>query len=418
MGLNFTEAEAAALLKSMGIDLVKDAENLEHVDRDIEFEILSRVKPGEGTILRSGIEKGEDGEDIYILSGVASSTIKDRHGDTILPSALIDMERAANSNLTMFLNHSYDVPEDVAGSVRKASISSTGVDESGAPVYDLDYEFKVNRVNKRAEETFKAIKGGTKLGLSIGARIPEGGAVRNKKTGALLIAHVDLLETSVVGVPANPKSWVEAINKAYKNPVTKLFPGITLETHEVPDAEDVVASTTPDPTPEPEPTPDPAPEPVEASAEPDIAESTAPSQDAPESTPGDDGADASTDVAAAAATPEAPVDLSKASTPELVELLVQSQTSISQLAKQLLETNAKLQAAEQRAATAERERDNIAAVAKDHFADVAQIIHRLGSLPVGQRASFKRIQKDFEDGLDSASDIYGEEIVALLRSKT
>lgn len=417
------------ILKQLGVDLVGDADDLDQIDEGTEkFKLYARdhVQLSDGTWvgakLAAVIEKADTAEEEWLLNGIASSTIKDRHGDVMLPSALIDMERAANDALTMFLNHKYEVPEDVAGTVKSAKIVSFGVEkETGAPIYDLDYQFRLNRRNERAKDSFLSIKDGTKLGLSIGARIPEGGAIRNKKTGKLLIAHVDLLETSIVGVPANPRSWVEQATKSINEAIEKrkVFALGELKVAQVDNAKTVIDAA------------------VEAARE-DISKvgvtegdvaafaeisdtltaSTAPSQDAPESTPGDDGQTASTDVSAAATSPEVPADIAKASSPELVALLLQSQESISELAKRVTDLSENLRKAEQRAADAERERDTVVKVAKDLAADTAQIIHRLGSLPVGQRASFKRIQQDFNDGLDSATDIYGPEIVAMLRSKT
>jgi len=139
------------------------------------------------------------------LHGIASSTIKDRHGDTMTESALMDMERSANNNLTIFLNHSYMVPEDVAGSVERAVLRSHPQDAS---VHDLTLDIAINESNPRAVSAWEAIQSGTQLGLSIGAMIPEGG-VKRQKGGSLEINHVELLETSLVGVPANPRSWVE-----------------------------------------------------------------------------------------------------------------------------------------------------------------------------------------------------------------
>ena len=148
--------------------------------------------------------RGEDGRPRF--HGVASSSIKDRHGDTITRSALSEMERSANENMTIFLNHSYEVPEDVAGSVERAVLRNHPTDPD---IQDLVFDIVVNDKNDRAIKTWEAIDAGTKLGLSIGARIPEGGASRSKDTGRYVIDHVDLLETSIVGVPANPRSWDE-----------------------------------------------------------------------------------------------------------------------------------------------------------------------------------------------------------------
>jgi HK97 family phage prohead protease len=148
--------------------------------------------------------KGPDGK--MRFHGVASSSIKDRHGDTITRTALSEMESTANANMTIFLNHSYDVPEDVAGSVETAILRSHPTDPD---IQDLVFDIVVNDTNPRAVKAWEAIDNGTKLGLSIGARIPDGGASRSKDTGRYVIDHVDLLETSIVGVPANPRSWVE-----------------------------------------------------------------------------------------------------------------------------------------------------------------------------------------------------------------
>ena len=140
------------------------------------------------------------------LHGIASSTVLDRQGHEIRASALSDMEESASNNMTIFLNHEYKVPEDVAGSVERASIRSHPTDPS---IKDLVLDIVVNEANPRAVNAWQAIQKGTQLGLSIGAQIPEGGAHRDKKSGAYIIEHVSLLETSLVGVPANPRSWVE-----------------------------------------------------------------------------------------------------------------------------------------------------------------------------------------------------------------
>ena len=147
---------------------------------------------------------GSDGK--KRLHGIASSTIKDRHGDTMALSALADMERSASNNMTIFLNHSYNVPEDVAGYVEHAAIHQHPTD---LDIHDLALDIVVNEKNDRAVKAWEAIDGGTMLGLSIGAMIPDGGATRDRKSGTYAIDHVELLETSLVGVPANPRSWVE-----------------------------------------------------------------------------------------------------------------------------------------------------------------------------------------------------------------
>ncbi len=157
--------------------------------------------------------------DRMMLHGIASSTVKDRQGHVMLTSALDDMERSANNHLTIFLNHEYQVPEDVAGYVDRALLRSHPMDPS---IKDLSMDIVVNQSNPRAVKAWEAIDGGTQLGLSIGAMIPDGGASRDRKTGTYQIEHVELLETSLVGVPANPRSWVEyavkSLNVSWADP--------------------------------------------------------------------------------------------------------------------------------------------------------------------------------------------------------
>lgn len=157
-------------------------------------------------LLKTARVPGDDGDDL-VLTGIASSTIKDRHGDTMTESALQSMLRSADG-MTIYLNHEYKVPEDVAGTVRKSWIDRSG------DLHDLHFEISINQENPRAVQAFNAIDKGTKLGLSIGAMIPEGGARREKKSGAYVINEVELLETSIVSIPANPRSWVDYARKS------------------------------------------------------------------------------------------------------------------------------------------------------------------------------------------------------------
>jgi phage head maturation protease len=399
------------LSKQLGVDLVKDAEDLEPVEGAHSFTIFTRDHKGQGLALKAFEEKvdGQEEPD-FVISGIASSTIKDLHGDTILPSAMIDMERAAKNNLTIFLNHSTSVPEDVAGSVRDAKLASVATDESGNPIYDLDFKIRVEKTNDRAVKTFRAIEAGTKLGLSIGAQIPEGGAIRNKRTGTLLISHLNLLETSIVGIPANPRSWVESAVKSLKSaPKVDSGEPIRIEVdHIVVDTPRVdVAAAAPTSTTDTDPTPDPAPAEL-------VVKSDNPSQGAPQSTPGADGAAAPVPDVAASATPAAtPLPEIQASA-SLYEALAAAQTSLGDTTLKLIDAQGALRKAESERDTAMRERDTAIAVAKDVTRDAAQIIQRLGALPVGQRASFKAIADDFA-GLE---DVYGSEFVTTLRSFT
>ncbi len=113
-----------------------------------------------------------DNGDLYV-SGTTSSTIRDRQGDEITLDAIKSMADTAKQNMTVFLNHNYNVPEDLFGSVTDARIVKRLDADTGLEVYDLDIDVKVcpEEENPAAMQAYKAIKRGVKLGMSIGARV-------------------------------------------------------------------------------------------------------------------------------------------------------------------------------------------------------------------------------------------------------
>jgi phage head maturation protease len=141
----------------------------------------------------------------------ASSTITDLAGDEITTEGIEKMAEKAKGNLTIFLNHEYRVPEDVLGSCKGTSMQTRGVDSEGNPIVDLDFDIDLNDANPRALQTWEAIKSGVKLGTSIGAIVRH---AEKKKGGGLRIDDLELLEASIVGIPANPRSWVHYAAKS------------------------------------------------------------------------------------------------------------------------------------------------------------------------------------------------------------
>jgi HK97 family phage prohead protease len=401
------------LTAMIGVDLTKDADSLEPVVGSYDFTIFTRDHRGNGLALKAYEEEVEGQvEPDLILEGVASSTIRDRHGDTILPSALIDMERAANNNMTMFLNHDTKVPEDIAGSVKHAQIVSDATTDDGQPLFDLKYKMRVDRTNDRAVKAHRSMMAGTKLGMSIGARIPEGGAVRNKKTGTLLISHLDLLETSIVGIPANPRSWIDSVTKAIKSgppligaePTTTngasptfMFQAELEPTPEEPITETIVADDTADDT--------------------DI-KTDATSQEALSSEPDNDAAVATPDVIAAAS------DVLERSTDtevpdEVRSLFTEVHNSLAAVTERLIESDALRATAEQRAETAERERDEMRLNTENVIREVANLIDQVGKLPAGRQASFKAIAGQAQaQSIDWASMGLVPEVVRMLERGT
>lgn len=391
---------------------------------------------------------GPDGK--MRLHGIASSTVKDRHGDTMNPSALADMERSANNNLTIFLNHEYRVPEDVAGHVERAFIRSHPQDPS---IHDLSLDIVINEKNPRAVGAWEAIEGGTQLGLSIGAMIPDGGAVRDRKSGTYEINHVDLLETSLVGVPANPRSWVEYAVKSLNGQVGGTIvdteteferdfgPGVeeTVEVLTAEEEEDLIEADAEIPV-EPEivvqfgtATSNSAD--ASFTLTPDIADATVsvetpfanitvdtgnrggkaptgePSQEAQASVPENEEEDETLPTnpwAAIGLTGEPEVEEVEPALhvlePTVVASLRTSSDLLRAITRELIETRKAMD-------EAISERDEAIAATEKVLANTADILRRLASTPVGRRAVYREASDQFA-GLKS---VYGEEFVTLLK---
>lgn len=156
-------------------------------------------------------EKEVNGTTRKYLACTASSTVEDLHGDRMTEACVQGMAPQAKSKqMTIFLNHSYKVPEDVFGKTVDSKIVSRSGD-GGMQVWDLDLEIELNEANARATDTYAAIKDqGMKLGVSIGAMIEDYEFIDEEAGfwGGLEIKEVNLLEASIVGIPANQRSWV------------------------------------------------------------------------------------------------------------------------------------------------------------------------------------------------------------------
>lgn len=325
------------------------------------------------------------------LSGIASSTTRDHHGDTMLESALRDMEAAANGNMTIFLNHSYNVPEDVAGSVTRATVVQRGYDGDGNPNWDLDMDIHINRDNERAVKAWAAIKNGTKLGLSIGAMIPSGGATRDKDTGALTIARLSLLETSIVSIPANPRSWisnaVKALNLAEDEQRVKGAETVITVTPGV-----VIPNTT-------STTSDSVTITLDAT---ELIEVETSSQEASISEPEiEDGA-----LPAITESTEPEIDLDPVMHRSVEGILALLETTTAKL----VDARDEIDSEKRARAQAETERDEAARMAQELFAQANGIFERLAQMPVGRKTAFTQQRAAFED-LDG---VYSEQFRRLL----
>jgi hypothetical protein len=301
--------------------------------------------------------------------------------------------------MTIFLNHEYRVPEDVMGSVDTAHAIARGYDGE-TPIVDLDFDISVNETNPRAVQAWQAIESGVKLGTSIGAQIPEGGAKRNKN-GTLVVSDVNLLEASVVGIPANPRSWVHYAMKS-------LAPMADLESKAVEDEVEISSELLIEAAEEPEVVKS---EELDQTVETDLAEgrtkvtvtvtsddSTGSQEASSPSTPEneallDETADGDDAALGDTVTREVPDgELLTLGIESLVGRLTEAVSRIEVLTKQVDELTS--------------ERDDLA----ENFAVAKDIIEKVANLPIGRKTAFAGAVTDFR----TRFPMYDEDFVRFL----
>jgi len=158
------------------------------------------------TIFTSAMEIDSERENVVRMIG--SSTERDLHGDTMAISALTDMAQV-DPGLVIWLNHDYELPGSLFGSLLEKPELRL---KDG--IADLHIVSSVEMSNPNAVSTYGYIRNGTRLGCSIGCMILECEIDEENDDGyswwpPLIITHVLPLEWSVVGIPANQRSWVE-----------------------------------------------------------------------------------------------------------------------------------------------------------------------------------------------------------------
>lgn len=191
-------------------------------------------------LVRSSDDKKE-----RTVFGTTSSTSKDLYDTRFVKRALTSMLRDCQSHLTFFLNHDYTIPESIFGSCVDAKLVSRTAPDS-VRYTDLDVEVQVvdENVNPRAVRCYTAIKDkGVKLGFSIGAMITDwewqfldgkkatyDDAMKDPEGVIFSITDCLLVESSLVGVPANRRSWIQDARRslrragAFDAPTARQFP--------------------------------------------------------------------------------------------------------------------------------------------------------------------------------------------------
>jgi hypothetical protein len=157
-------------------------------------------------VFTSGIESDRDNSRLVHMVG--SSTERDMQKDSMSLYALNDMTKA-DSNMTIWLNHDYSLPDSIFGSV----VGTPRIMHQDG-VADLHLNVDVELSNPKAAQVKKYIDNGRKLGCSIGCmvtkyEVPDPSDGADWQEQGINILGVYVVEYSVVGIPCNQRSWVE-----------------------------------------------------------------------------------------------------------------------------------------------------------------------------------------------------------------
>jgi hypothetical protein len=362
------------------------------------------------------------------LHCTASSTVEDLHGDTMTDECVRDMAAQAKSKgMTIFLNHRYNVPEDVFGVTQDSAVTSRAQDSEGTAIWDLDLDIDLAGTNPRVPKTWELIKDDqVKLGVSIGAMIVDWDYKDEKQGwwGGLVIKKVDLLEASIVGIPANQRSWVQnavAAIKAFdrdlkrektmdaddttpQSPLTTEAQRLALVNGIPPAAAVTVASVEPKAA---EATPD-------AAAQPE-AEAETTDEPAGDGTPEGDGSAAAESSGEPSST-EQPTETASATEPQpeihnaqelgLIEATV---TTLEAAITEIRAKDATITSLNERVSELERERD-----AATQLAEAAsELIEKIATTPLGRKTQIREGVNTFHD---VATKVWGPEIAAVLET--
>jgi len=150
------------------------------------------------------------GNEMRFLRGVASDDKIDRHGERFSKNALARMAETAKANLTLFGDHFHSW-ENTLGRVVEAAINPQGQ-------FEVVFQLEGEEAQPKIRQLWAKLKGKTKLALSVGGRILKTFIEDAGGRQVRVLDDIELLEVSIVGIPANPRTWVEAIVKSLEKP--------------------------------------------------------------------------------------------------------------------------------------------------------------------------------------------------------
>ncbi len=158
-------------------------------------------------------KQDELGNEMRFLRGVASDDKIDRHGERFSKNALARMAETAKANLTLFGDHFHSW-ENTLGRAVEAAVNPQGQ-------FEVVFQLENEEAQPKIRQLWAKLMGKTKLALSVGGRILKTFIEDAGGQQVRVLDDIELLEVSIVGIPANPRTWVEAIVKSMEEPGEK-----------------------------------------------------------------------------------------------------------------------------------------------------------------------------------------------------
>jgi len=151
-------------------------------------------------------EAGNQVEEHYIV-GKASSTDKDLVGDRMDPSAIKTMAESIKQHVI-----NLNAEHDTSWLFEMGDVTTLSVTDDS----DLLFESKLNKMSASKDLWYAVTELHKKLGVSIGGYVKAYEWEEEADTGEMLrvFKDIELDHIAIVSQPANPKTWIEAIQKS------------------------------------------------------------------------------------------------------------------------------------------------------------------------------------------------------------
>lgn len=165
------------------------------------YKLLKKQNYFHAVFDKKGVEViDRDGTEVVKISGYASTIDKDRVGDVVLPGAFVETLSTYKENPVILLQHKMDKP------IWKAV--DLAIDDKGLKIEA--------EITEDIDGAMSAIKNGVLKGFSIGYRVKDWEEKGNDDGIYYEIKEVELLEISVVSVPANPFTLIKSLEDSFK----------------------------------------------------------------------------------------------------------------------------------------------------------------------------------------------------------